>query len=124
MSDITTYVLDTARGQPASGVPIALEVRAGNSWRRVGRGMTDAEGRAHPFTASTSPSAGTGREARADWDAGTYRLIFDTGAYHRAQGVQPFFPEVAVVFEVRDAGQHHELLLQLSPFGYSTCCVS
>jgi 5-hydroxyisourate hydrolase len=121
MSDITTHVLDTARGQPASGVPVALEVRAGNGWRRIGRALTDAEGRARPFTVNASAASGPAAAAiRASWAAGTYRLIFDTGTYFRAHGVEPFFPEVAVVFEVRDPDQDHHVPLLLSPFGYST----
>ncbi len=31
----------------------------------------------------------------------------------------PFFPSVAVTFDVREAGHHHVPLL-LSPYGYST----
>ena len=46
MSAITTHVLDTARGRPASGVLVELEMRDDSGgWRRVGRGATDADGR-------------------------------------------------------------------------------
>ena len=52
---------------------------------------------------------------------GTYRLTFDTGAYHRDQGITaPFFPEVRIVFSVRDADAHHHVPLLLGPYGYST----
>jgi 5-hydroxyisourate hydrolase len=104
MSPITTHVLDTARGRPAAGVPVVLDLRAGDGgWVEVGRGTTDDDGRLRTLT---GPAI----------EAGTYRLTFDTKAYDAAG----FFPEVAIVFEVRDAAQHHHVPLLLSPFGYST----
>ena len=48
MSAITTHVLDTARGRPAAGVPITLEIEVdsesdaggggASGWREIGRG--------------------------------------------------------------------------------------
>jgi 5-hydroxyisourate hydrolase len=126
MSLITTHVLDTSRGRPASRVPVALELRSGNAWRRFAKAHTDNEGRAtmigtaegtrHGGPVGTSPGAAGG----GAWPAGTYRLVFDTGAYLRANGAESFFPEVAVVFEARDADQDYHVPLLLSPFGYST----
>lgn len=101
MSTISTHVLDTARGAPARGVPLRLEVRQGAGWRGIGRGTTDEDGRL-----STLPSI----------DVGTYRLIFDTGSYNP----DGFFPVVTIEFVVRDPGQHYHVPLLLSPFGYST----
>ncbi|PSR97031.1 hypothetical protein BD289DRAFT_362954 [Coniella lustricola] len=48
-----------------------------------------------------------------------WTLRFDTGAYFAAQGKDTFFPEVAVVFEVRQ-GQHYHVPLLLAPYSYST----
>jgi len=101
MSGITTHVLDTARGRPAAGVSVRLEFRTGHEWRELAQGTTDADGRVRTLT---GPSI----------DAGTYRLTFDTAAR------SDFFPEVAIVFEVKDAQQHYHVPLLLSPFGYST----
>jgi len=109
MSGITTHVLDTALGRPASGVPVALEIRTGDGWRGLGRSVTDPDGRARALLPAGCALA-----------VGTYRLTFDTGAYFRSRGSEPFFPEVSVVFEVRDPAQHHHVPLLLSPFGYST----
>jgi 5-hydroxyisourate hydrolase len=103
---ITTHVLDTARGTPAANLGVLLERRHGSDWLAVGRGVTDANGRVTAFTS-------------ASVEPGTYRLTFDTGAYHRAAGFTPFFPEVTVVFEVATPVHHHVPLL-LSPYGYST----
>lgn len=105
MSAITTHVLDTARGHPAAGVAIRLE-RGGEV---LGRGETDADGRLRTLLPSGAPLA-----------PGTYRLVFETAGYFAAQGVEAFYPEVSVDFQVRDGGQHYHVPLLLSPFGYST----
>jgi 5-hydroxyisourate hydrolase len=111
---ITTHVLDTARGVPAAGLDVTLERRHASAWSAIGRATTDAQGRVTGF--SDAPGA-----PLATFATGTYRLTFDTGAYHRTQGIAaPFFPEVKIVFSVRDAGVHHHVPLLLSPFAYST----
>jgi 5-hydroxyisourate hydrolase len=106
---ITTHVLDVARGRPAAGVPIRLDVQDGEAWRAVGGGATDADGRLRTLV----PAGATLR-------AGTYRLRFDTAAYFAAAGVEGFYPHVEVVFAVREGGGHYHVPLLLSPFGYST----
>ena len=110
MSGITTHVLDVALGRPAQGVPVRLEFLDGErGWVTLAERVTDADGRVRDLIA-----AGTAPEA------GRYRLTFGAGAYARARGSATFYPEVPVVFEIRDPGQHHHVPLLLSPFGYST----
>jgi 5-hydroxyisourate hydrolase len=110
MSGITTHVLDTAAGRPASGVPVRLEVQLdGRGWVILAERKTDGDGRVRDLLAEG-----------ARLDAGTYRLTFGTGAYFAEQGKETFFPEATVVFEIRDAAQHHHVPLLLSPYGYST----
>lgn len=99
MAGITTHILDTAKGRPAAGVPITLF---------QGRdvlfdGVTDDDGRARILEPDRVKP-------------GTYRLVFDTGAYNPAG----FFPEATIVFRVDDVTQHYHVPLLLSPFGYST----
>ena len=107
MSGVTTHVLDTARGRPAAGVPVALERAADSGWQLVGRGTTDDDGRVSGLL--SSPPA-----------RGRYRLTFDTGAYFSTIGESGFYPEVSVTFVVEDGEEHHHVPLLLSPFGYST----
>jgi 5-hydroxyisourate hydrolase len=110
MSAITTHVLDISRGCPATGVQISLEVEgAGGSWKQIGKGVTDADGRAKDLLPSGS-----------FLESGIYRLVFDTESYFVAQNVQGFYREVSVVFTIRDAAQNYHVPLLLSPFGYST----
>lgn len=98
---ITTHVLDTAQGKPASGIPVRLELREPQGWTPVGDGVTDADGRLRTLV-------------KSPLRAGTYRLTFETRA------LSAFFPEVSITFEVADASAHYHLPLLLSPFGYST----
>ncbi len=110
MGDITTHVLDTARGQAAVGVPVLLEEWiAEQGWKILGRGETDADGRCSSLL-----------HAASGLREGLHRLTYDAGAYHRQQGGDAFFPEVVVVFQVRDAAQRYHVPLLLSPFGYTT----
>ncbi|HXE74566.1 MAG TPA: hydroxyisourate hydrolase [Candidatus Xenobia bacterium] len=109
MSGISTHVLDTARGRPASGLHVTLESQSGEGrWSVVGKGTTDADGR----IARLLP-------AGAELHPGLYRLTFDTQSYFVAQEEEGFFPRVVVTFEVRDPTQHYHVPLLLSPFGYS-----
>jgi 5-hydroxyisourate hydrolase len=110
MSPITTHVLDVARGRPAQGVPITLDVRADDgAWTQIGRGETDADGRVKSLLPDTHAL-----------QRGLYRITFDTAAYFRASGVESFYPAVPVLFEIREPAQHYHVPLLLSPFGYST----
>lgn len=113
MSAITTHVLDTALGQPATGVPVRLERASGDDTAVggavIGRASTDQDGRVTDL-------------GPAELEPGTYRLVFGTGEYSRAQqpAQLPFFPEVIVTFTVADRDRHYHVPLLLSPFGYST----
>lgn len=107
MIHVSTHILDLSSGAPAAGVSVVLERSDGEAWTVQGRAATDADGRVREaFGPVTS--------------AGRYRLTFATGAYFAARGVASFHPEVIVVFDIRDARQHHHVPLLLSPFGYST----
>ena len=108
MSGITTHVLDTSRGKPAAGVRVLLETKGKKGWHEVGAGVTDADGRLRTLTPD-APLA-----------FGTYRILFDTGAYFAAHGVESFYPSVTVVFTVKDHAAHYHVPLLLSPFGYCT----
>ena len=110
MSAITTHVLDTARGCPAGGVPIMLEIEdVDGNWQLLGKGVTDTDGRLRDLLEQDEGLA-----------IGTYRLTFDTETYFRAQNVDGFYPVVVVLFGILDTEQHYHVPLLLSPYGYST----
>lgn len=108
-SPITTHVLDTARGRPAEGVDVELEIAEGDGWRFLAGRRTDADGRILDLL-----------PAPPGLEPGTYRLTFAVGAYEEGLGGEAFYPFVPVVFRVVDPGQHYHVPLLLSPFGYST----
>jgi len=109
MSQITTHVLDTSLGKPASGVPIVLELQiADGKWKKLGHGVTDADGRVTNLLGTNA------------LQSGTYRLTFDTGTHFKARGMQGFYPQVIITFEVTNSLEHHHVPLLLSPYGYST----
>lgn len=105
---ITTHVLDTSRGRPAAGVPVALDRHDAGSWTPVGRGVTDTDGRARDLTPAAAVAPGT------------YRLRFEVAPYFAASGTPAFYPVVEVTFTVRDGAEHHHVPLLLAPHGFST----
>jgi len=109
MSGLTTHVLDTMHGQPASGLSLRL-LRDGET---LVDAVTNIDGRVDQplLTAETLRP-------------GAYRLEFDVGEYFRDLGValpEPAFLETVVIdFGVADAASHYHVPLLVSPFAYST----
>jgi 5-hydroxyisourate hydrolase len=107
--EITTHVLDVSLGRPAAGVPVVLAVEeVGTGWKQIGRGATDKDGRLRDLLGESKLVEGT------------YRLTFDTHTYFADRKVTALYPQVSIVFSVRNTAEHHHIPLLLSPFGYST----
>ncbi|WP_109472668.1 hydroxyisourate hydrolase [Ornithinimicrobium cavernae] len=94
MATLSTHVLDTAAGRPATGVPVTLLDADGTA---LADGVTDGDGRVGSLG--------------GELPTGSYRLRFEVDG--------PFYPEVVVAFRIA-ADEHHHVPLLLSPFGYST----
>jgi 5-hydroxyisourate hydrolase len=110
MSTISTHVLDTSRGRPASGVAVVLELQnPDESWMQLAHAWTDADGRVKPFFL-----------VEDNLGPGVYRLIFDTESYFSALKIDCFYPQVTIAFRLDDVTQHYHVPLLLNPFGYST----
>jgi len=109
MSAITTHVLDTALGQPATGLDVALEFREHSGWQTLGRGSTDRDGRLQTLL-----------PAGARLTPGEYRLVFDTERYFARLHSDGFYKRVTVEFTVAAGEGHYHVPLLLSPFGYTT----
>lgn len=107
-SPLTTHILDTALGRPAAGVPVTCERFDGEGYSLVARGVTNDDGRIAALLTEDQ------------WEAGIWRLSFDTETYFTGLGQKGFYPVVRIVFEVTEPGEHHHVPLLLSPFGYST----
>lgn len=109
VSPITTHILDTARGCPAAGVPVSIEIEREGKWEALANGSTNSDGRIMDLLPEAKPLV-----------AGRYRMRFETSTYFKANNVEGFYPYVEVVFDIRALGQHYHVPLLLSPFGYST----
>jgi len=109
MSAITTHILDTSKGSPASGVPVKLDFLEDGDWRRVGKGTTDDDGRVKDLL-----------NEDFEFVAGQYRIEFVVSDYFSKQEVESFYPYVKIVFSVRESDAHYHVPLLLNPFGYST----
>ncbi|KAG6503710.1 hypothetical protein ZIOFF_036034 [Zingiber officinale] len=116
---ITTHVLDIARGSPASGMDVHLEMWKGTSqqplfsnrestgWVLVGSSTTNTDGRSGQLMGIVDHIT-----------PGFYRISFDTGKY----APSGFFPYVSIVFQVREnqTGDHFHVPLLHAPFSFST----
>ncbi len=107
-ADISTHVLDLARGVGGKAVPVTLSKRsADGSWQKVGAATTDNDGRVRSFGDAKS------------FDTGIYQLQFDMSRYPDA-AASPFFPEITLTFRVTDQSGHYHVPVVVSPYGYST----
>jgi 5-hydroxyisourate hydrolase len=110
---LTTHVLDTARGCPATDLPITRYRIEGKTRHKLVEMTTNADGR------TNSPIL-----PQADFAPGSYELVFHAGNYLRASGqagADPLFlDDVPIRFGMSDAAAHYHVPLLLSPFGYST----
>jgi 5-hydroxyisourate hydrolase len=104
MTTLSTHVLDTTSGRPAS----AMRVMLWSADSLLAEGETDADGRLRDFPAL---------------EPGAYTLAFHVAEYFRARGHDlpdpPFLDVVPIRFGVADGGHYHVPLLA-SPWAYST----
>lgn len=112
MGRLTTHVLDTALGRPASGLPIDL-YRIDAEPVLLKSVVTNADGRVD----------GAVLEGEA-LTVGVYELRFRAGDYLRGSGQDlpdPLFLDVIPIrFGIAAPDQHYHVPLLLSPFGYAT----
>lgn len=105
MSTVSTHVLDTSLGRPASGISVTLE-RDGEV---IGSGTTDRDGR-------VSALLNSGKEL----GSGAHNLVFFVGEYFSRTGREAFYDRIVISFRVGEESEHYHVPLLLSPFGYST----
>ncbi|KRS16456.1 hydroxyisourate hydrolase [Roseovarius indicus] len=109
---LTTHVLDTAKGRPAAGMTVELYRIEGETRSLVRALQTNADGR------TDQPIL-----PEAEFETGTYELVFHAGDYIDARFSPPesprFLDEVPIRFGMAEAVHYHVPLL-VSPYGYST----
>lgn len=110
---LTTHVLDTARGCPAAGIPIEL-------W------ALQASGEKVLLTATV-----TNRDGRTDapllqadtLKLGRYELVFTVDTYFASLDGLPdpmFLARIPIQFGIADPSAHYHVPLLVSPWSYST----
>ncbi len=113
MGRLTTHVLDTHAGTPATGMRVELYRHDGGALTLLADLRTNADGRADaPLLEGAALLAGR------------YELRFHVGAYFAARGVPtpepPFLDVVPICFGVADPAAHYHVPLLVSPWSYAT----
>lgn len=113
MGRLTTHVLDTSTGSPASGIAIKLYRLAGEARSLLAETVTNADGRCdRPVIEG------------AAFSAGVYEMVFHAGSYFDGRGLkspQPrFLDQVVLRFGVAAPEQHYHVPLLLTPYSYAT----
>src|SRR3954451_17368424 len=96
---ISTHVLDTQNGAPASGVEVVLFRSTTDGEREVGSGTTDSDGRIR-------------RLLQTELEPGEYVIEF------QLDGV--FFGTVALSFRVDDASRSYHVPLLTAPYSIAS----
>ena len=113
MARISTHVLDTAHGNPASAMRVGLYRWLDGERQAIYTTITGKDGRtAQPLLEGDRIPTGE------------YELAFNVADYFRGVGVAlpspPFLDQVVVRFGVSDAHGEYHVPLLVSPYGYST----
>jgi 5-hydroxyisourate hydrolase len=104
---IVAQALDGTYGKSAAGVRAHLAKASGGRWVTVAEAVTGSNG------------------SIEDWDTwrlenGLYRILFDSDSYFAGLGTIAAYPEVAVMFRLRDSADSFHVQLTLCPYSYST----
>lgn len=112
---LTTHVLDTAQGCPASGIGIELWLVEGESGEKtlLKTAIANSDGR------TDAPLL-----ADEEFKPGIYELVFAVGSYfaqHLDNIPNPaFLDRVPIQFGIADPNTHYHVPLLVSPWSYST----
>jgi len=111
---LSTHVLDTMMGTPASGMAVSFYITGGGDAVLVKRFTLNSDGRNPDGLLYDSASL----------KVGTYRLVFEVADYFKGRGValpEPnFLNLVTIDFGVADTSAHYHVPLLVSPWSYST----
>lgn len=113
MGKLTTHVLDTAHGCPATHLTIELWSINSDEKTHLKTVTTNADGRTDTPMLNES-----------EIKAGTYELVFAIGDYFAAKSTNAteprFLDRVPIRFGISDTDAHYHVPLLASPWSYST----
>ena len=108
MITLTSHILDTSKGKPATGVIVILYVGGNDAWQEHSRTKTNSDGRLEgSFTATKA------------LQPGIHKLRFETKDYFDREAIATFYPYVEIIFDITKE-EHYHVPLLMNPFGYST----
>lgn len=102
---LTTHVLDTVAGRPASGIKITLYEIGASARGLLREAVTNADGRTDQPLISGEPLR-----------IGTYELQFQIGTHFRS----PFLDVVPIRFAIAEPEGHYHVPLLATPWSYTT----
>lgn len=100
---ISTHILDTTKGTPATGVTVVLEKHTEQGWRELGVDKTNSDGRI---------------VFNCPYETGDYRLTFLIEEYYN--GSEHFFLNTPITFRIKNVERKYHVPLIINPFGLST----
>ncbi|XP_012530777.1 uncharacterized protein LOC105833527 isoform X2 [Monomorium pharaonis] len=104
---ISTYVVDTVKGIPISGLQVSLYKLMDGKWTFLNETNTSAEGYCNDLV------------EKVNGTIGRYKIHFDVDKYFTLKRIETMFPFVEIVFDVKNPNVHYHIPLLLSPFGYT-----
>lgn len=102
---ISTHVLDTHLGHPATGIAVRLEKMDGVEWKDLGTKKTNEDGRI---------------SYNCPHEEGIYKLIFTVEDYYKKNKQEFFFSKIPIIFKITDTERKYHVPILLSPYGYTT----
>lgn len=103
MISMSSHVLDTTAGCPATGIALTLTTPSGAEISQT----TDDDGRCSGFDSDLLST-------------GTYCMRFHCKEYLLTHHGKSFYPFVDIHFEITESSGHYHIPLLISPFGYSS----
>jgi len=110
MGKLSTHVLDTTLGKPASDLSISLFKKVNEVFELVKNVKTNNDGRCdEPLLEGLS------------LEEGAYELVFDVDSYFKRQEIKsPFLKDVVIRFYIENKNENYHVPLLITPYSYST----
>lgn len=141
LPNISTHILDTARGKNIPDVElwtttlISIKLRSGTpaagilvkifrAERLEGDFGSPEDEDSYSWEKDPIAEVVTNTDGRGqlvfDIKAGNYKIVFYVASYFERSGTPSFYPKVDIIFRIADPSSHYHVPLILGPYGYST----
>ncbi|ACZ86713.1 hydroxyisourate hydrolase [Streptosporangium roseum] len=104
---ISAQALDSVYGRSAAGVRARLERAEDSYWSAIAVAETDGDGCITEWWGQK-------------FERGLYRIVFDSDYYFVNLGLSAAYPEIAVIFRMKDETDAYQIKVIFSPYSYST----